>query len=250
MASSFPGRPKLLKGALVELTEPFLGPVPRIVLFQYNPESMTRRLAAHDPSTEGDAGSAESSATAQPFDPAETIRIDTLKLHAADDLEDPLQNPVAVISGVDARIAALEKFLYPTEASRGGSLSVSVGASLSAGGGGVSGGASLDVDGEEASRPSVPIVLFVWGPKRILPVRITDFSVSELHYSPSLSPVHADVSLEMGVLRKEALEKEPENEAAAELAVAAYEFTRKQRDALATAQTAGDLGSLLGMLPF
>src|SRR5207245_342521 len=43
MASEFPGRPLLLKGALIVFETPV--PVPsNIIIFQYNPESMTRRF--------------------------------------------------------------------------------------------------------------------------------------------------------------------------------------------------------------
>jgi hypothetical protein len=36
--------PRLIKGALIEVSEPFLAPVPNIVLFQYNPETMSREM--------------------------------------------------------------------------------------------------------------------------------------------------------------------------------------------------------------
>src|SRR6185503_14777921 len=104
MADGYSRSPLLLKGALVELAEPFLGPIPNIILFQYNPESMTRTMTPWAPS-ESEDGQA-SDGTAQPFDPGESFDL-TLELDATDALEEPTTHPVAVISGVADRIAAL-----------------------------------------------------------------------------------------------------------------------------------------------
>src|SRR5689334_25372363 len=116
MGSSYSRTPKLLKGALIEFSERFLGPVPNVIIFQYNPETVTRTLevwnpdggsSGVDPSTNNDI-----SHTAQPFDPPETFTL-ALELDAADALETPASHPVAYISGVADRIAAMEMLLYP-----------------------------------------------------------------------------------------------------------------------------------------
>src|SRR2546425_6357681 len=99
--------PKILKGALVQLAEGFIGPVPNIIVFQYNPESLSRTLAPYNPPTDqaSDAQKAGSGDTSQPFDPGETFNL-ALELDATDALEQPDSHPVAVVSGVADRIAA------------------------------------------------------------------------------------------------------------------------------------------------
>ena len=116
MPTTFPRSPKLLKGALIEFSERFIGPVPNVIVFQYNPESMTRTLEVWSQTSEssesGTPASNDTSHTSQPFDPPESFTL-TLELDAADDLETPAEHPVAVISGVADRIAAMEMLLYP-----------------------------------------------------------------------------------------------------------------------------------------
>jgi len=45
-----------------------------------------------------------------------------------------------------------------------------------------------------------PLTLFVWSRTRVLPVRITDFSVTEEAFDPNLNPIRAKISLGMRVL--------------------------------------------------
>jgi hypothetical protein len=40
-----------------------------------------------------------------------------------------------------------------------------------------------------------PLALFVWSQHRILPVRVTDFSITEEAFDPALNPIRAKVSL-------------------------------------------------------
>lgn len=111
MPTGYSQSPKLLKGALVELSEPFLGPIPNVIVFQYNPETLTRELMPWAPPTEAEGTEPPTSGTAQPFDPTETFSL-ALELDAADALEEPESHPVAVLAGVADRIAALEMLLY------------------------------------------------------------------------------------------------------------------------------------------
>jgi hypothetical protein len=109
MPNSFSRTPKLLKGALVELVSGLILPIPNVIVFQYNPSQMRRSLGASN-AGKGAAASENSCesgpGTAQACNPTETIDI-TLELDAADDLENPDENPVAVISGVADRLAAV-----------------------------------------------------------------------------------------------------------------------------------------------
>ena len=174
MANGFTRSPKLLKGALIQFSAPMLIPIPNIIVFQYNPETMTRTLEPWSPlerqrtrhDTQG-----RSTATAltdeqtnqlrQPFDPSESFSL-TLELDAADALEEPGSHPIATIAGVADRISAMEMLCYPPgQGAIGGLLNVSVNVSVGAGGISASVGTGRDV----VPRRDVPIVLFFWGPE-------------------------------------------------------------------------------------
>src|SRR5262249_26299974 len=160
-----------------------------------------------------------------------------LELDAADALEEPARHPVAVVSGVADRIAAMEMLLYPPgEKILGGLLTGSL--SL------LSGVQSVTV----AKRTKVAIVLFFWGPGRIVPVRITTFSVDEQAFSPILYPIRAKVTLGLRILDPASLPDD--DDAVTKIARACYNFTRAQKEALALANIANSVESIMGMLPF
>lgn len=171
--SSFPGSPRLLKGAIVAVDP--LVPVPNVVVFQYNPDTMTRRLEARAVSGEGDRGEAFRLTGA----PKETITL-SVEIDATDQLEQA--NPVATTMGIYPTLAALEMLLYPKSAV------VIANTALSLIG-------TIEVIPAEA-----PMTLFVWGPQRVLPVRLTSFSVTEEAHDPLLNPIRAKVELSLTVL--------------------------------------------------
>lgn len=247
MPTGYSRSPKLLKGALIEFSERFIGPIPNVIVFQYNPEMMTRTLEVWSQGGGGESAAAnDTSNTAQPFDPPETFTL-ALELDAADALENPESHPVAFISGVADRIAAMEMLLYPQGDSLLGGLSGSVSGSLggaSASIGGATGGAVQPVP-----RGTVPVVLFVWGPGRIVPVRLTTFSVEEQAYSPLLYPIRAKVSIGLKILTPKDFPVS-NRKLSEDLAITAFNFTRKQKEVLAAANLANSVESILGMLPF
>ncbi|TVS00170.1 MAG: hypothetical protein EA406_01280 [Rhodospirillales bacterium] len=241
MAADTPLQPKLIKGALVEMSERFLGPVPNVIIFQFNPAGISRGFEAWSPEEaqqgEGEAAS-RSAATAQPGDPTETITL-SLILDATDALERPDSHPIQVVSGVADRLSALELLMFPQEDSLLGAL---LSGAVSAFGG------SVNLSVAEARRGSVPITLFVWGINRIVPVRVTSFEVEEEEFSPILYPHRAKVSLGLRVLRPAELTDHP-SEIARELAKGAYAFTKKQREVWGAANLANTVESIMGMLP-
>ncbi len=251
MPTGYSRSPRLLKGALIEFSERFIGPVPNVIVFQYNPEMMTRALEVWSQGGSattgtGAAASNESSQTAQPFDPPETFTL-ALELDAADALEKPESHPVAFISGVADRIAAMEMLLYPQGDSLLGGLLGSVSGSL--GGASASVGGALGGGVQPVPRGTVPVVLFVWGPGRVVPVRLTSFSVEEQAYSPLLYPIRAKVSIGLKILTPKDFPS-CNRKLSEELAVTAFNFTRKQKEVLAAANMANSVESILGMLPF
>ena len=171
--STFPGSPRLIKGALIGV-DPF-NPLASIVVFQYNPDTLTRRLEARAVSQEGERG--EAMRLTGP--PKETITL-SIEVDATDQLEQA--NPLAVTMGVHPTLAALEMMLYPKTAW------VIANDILSLVG-------TIEVMPVEA-----PMILFVWGPTRVLPVRLTSFSITEEAYDTLLNPIRAKVELSLTVL--------------------------------------------------
>jgi len=262
----------LLKGALVYFGAPMLAPVPNIIVFQYNPESMTRSFTPwvapekppipeygadhHVRNADELKGYGEKLAKlSQAYDPAETFSL-TLELDAADLLEHPEQNPVAVAVGVADRLAAIEMLLYPPgDSVSGGTLpaqDVSLGATSTP--------AQADAVAAQVgrlradlARRDAPIVLFFWGPGRIVPVRITSLSIEEQQYSAALYPVRAKATIGLRVLDLDDLVQlsgDPATNGASGLARACYSFTLAQKRALALANVANArAASIVGMLP-
>ncbi|MEB3260916.1 MAG: hypothetical protein VKP63_09855, partial [Cyanobacteriota bacterium] len=105
---------------------------------------------------------------------------------------------------------------------------------------------------EQLNRKDVPIVLFFWGPGRIVPVRITSLSIEEQQHSPLLYPTRAKASIGLQVLLPENLAKydgDPATGLTVDIAKACYQFTRGQKEALAIANLANAVESIVGMLP-
>ncbi|MBG1270880.1 hypothetical protein [Nostoc sp. WHI] len=159
----------------------------------------------------------------------------------------PVSQEVAKLSGVYSRLAALEMLQFPTGAfdSAGlvGSVSVSVGA------GGISASASVSTTGVKRDVPQsqVPTVLFVWGPGRILPVRVTNLSITEKLYDAFLNPTHAEATIGLEVLTLEKLQCV--SGPLKEIAKGAYTYSQGLRQALALANLANSADSIIGMLP-
>ena len=176
--SSFPNSPRLQKGALVGL-DPF-NPIAGAIIFQYNPETVTRSLT---PQTSG--GATAGSGTA----PGEALRLagppqETLKFDIALDATDQLEKGEAPATqvGILPQLAQLEMLLYPKSA-----LVIANEVLLLAG-------------VIEVVAPEAPLTVLVLGPNRVLPVRLTDFSITEELFDPDMNPIHAKVSLGLRVL--------------------------------------------------
>jgi hypothetical protein len=171
--SSFPGSPRLLKGALIGIDP--LNPLARVVVFQYNPDTMTRKLEPRAVSAEGDRGEAFRLTGA----PKETITL-SVEIDATDQLEQA--NPLAIATGIYPTLAALEVMLYPKSAVVIANTILSLIGTI------------------EVIPAESPMTLFVWGPQRVLPVRITSFSITEEAHDPLLNPIRAKVDLSLAVL--------------------------------------------------
>jgi len=171
--TTFPGSPRILKGALVGV-DPSV-PVPTVIIFQYNPDTLTRTLRPRAPG--GDAARSEVQRLTGP--PEETIKVD-VEIDATDQLEK--NDAIAGSLGIYPQLSALEMLVYPKSA-----LMIANTALLAAG--------TIEI-----IPPDAPLTLFIWGAKRILPVRITDFSITEEAHDQALNPMRAKVGLGLRVL--------------------------------------------------
>ena len=175
--TTFPNSPKLLKGGIV-LVNPSTSAVLRIIALQYNPDTLTRTLQVQGI---GGEGGDRSEALRLKGPPVETIKLDA-EIDAADQLEFPEQNQNVVQLGLHAQLAALETIVYPTSSQLQSNNSLA------------------NVGTLEIASMEAPLTLFVWSKNRILPMRLTEFSITEEAFDPSLNPIRAKVSLGMRVL--------------------------------------------------
>jgi hypothetical protein len=175
--AGFPNSPRLLKGGLV-LIDAETAQVLRIIALQYNSDTLTRSLQLQAAGGEG----GDRSEPLRFKGPAiETFKLDA-EIDAADQLEFPDQHRAVVEHGIGPHLAALESLAYPST----GQL------------------ANLDRQASsgmlEIAPMEAPLALFVWGKSRIVPVRLTEFSIVEEAFDPALNPIRAKVGLGMRVL--------------------------------------------------
>ena len=175
--STFPNSPRLLKSGLV-LIDPATSAVQRIIVLQYSPDSISRTLQIQGAS--GDGGD-RSEALRLKGPPVETIKLDA-EIDATDQLEIAESGDTVTEVGIFPQLAALETIIYPTSTQLLSNNSLARAGTL------------------EIAPMETPLVLFVWSKTRILPVRVTDFSITEEAFDPNLNPIRAKVSLGLRVL--------------------------------------------------
>src|SRR5712691_61970 len=221
----------------------FLLPLPNVIIFQFNPETMTHTWS---PAQALGVSSTNSNPLAVKGTPGESFSF-SLAMDANDMIADgsPVAEGIATVSGVYTRLAALEMLLHPESGSGAGllgSVSVSIGAGGISFGGSASAGVKRDVPAAQ-----LPTVLFVWGPGRILPVKVTTLTITEKLYDPLLNPTHAEAQLGLRVLTPEELAFV--TGPLAKVATTAYTYSQGLRQALAVANLANAAESIIGMLP-
>lgn len=175
--NTFPNSPRLLKGGIV-LIDPATSAVQRIITLQYNPDTLTRTLQVQSISGEGGNRSEALRLTGPPV---ETLKLD-VEIDATDQLEFPDENINAVEAGIHPQLAALETIIYPTSSQL------------------LSNNRLAQAGTIEIAPMETALTLFIWSKNRILPVRLTDFSVTEEAFDTNLNPIRAKVSLGMRVL--------------------------------------------------
>jgi len=178
MASGSPISPRLVKGGIVTL-DPDTSVVQSVIALQYNPDSLSRTLQIQ--AVQGGADGTRVDALRLRGPAIETIKVEA-ELDATDQLEFPSQFPLATQVGLHPQLAQLEMLVNPTVETL-----LNDEAMASAG--------TLEIIPLEQ-----PLTLFVWSSSRVVPVRLTDFSITEEAFDPNLNPIRAKVSLGMRVL--------------------------------------------------
>lgn len=165
--------PRLVKGAIIGVD--IFNPIASVIVFQYNPEKVTRTLQAQ--------GSGEGGARAEAMRlkgaPIETIKMD-VEIDATDQLEKGDGQTASL--GIYPQLSALEMLVYPK------SRLVIANTVLMALG-------TLEI-----LPPIGPFTVLVWGLKRVVPVKVNEFSITEELHDDRLNPIQAKVSLGLRVL--------------------------------------------------
>jgi hypothetical protein len=198
MSDGFPNKPRILRGAFVEFG---LSLPPLVVVFQYNPQQLTRGRSLTFDVPNGKSGtSAAPQRTLRQFHGEKNSLLDVqkgqlvtvseqtvdfeLRLDATDRLDDG--NTIAEQFGVSPQLASLELMAYPKGESLAGQA---LGALL------------RRPKGFSFTRgPNPPLVLFIFGRKRVLPVNITKMNITETEFSTDLNPVRATVAVSLTVI--------------------------------------------------
>lgn len=208
-----------LKGAFLKYGS---GPLsrPSVILFQFNPPTVSRTPTKAQKDTP--PGGAETGDPNQvPAAPTETLSFN-LRLDATDQLA--ARNPIAIANGILPAISSLELLMYPVSPA----------------------GAMLSVPGRGSAHTTppkaLPIVLFFWGPQRMLPVNITSLTINELEYDRLLNPIRAEITVNLQVVTPPALGQ------GSLLMKNAYEYTQSIKEVMAAlnvANSAALAGSMI-----
>jgi hypothetical protein len=207
MTDGFPNKPKILRGAFVEFG---LSLPPLFVVFQFNPVQLTRNrsLTFAVPNPPTPAPSAGQTAPAPAATPRtlrqfhgqfsdlsalqeqqlvtvqeQTIGFD-IRLDATDKLNEG--DTISEQFGIAPQISTLELMVYPKEESL---LGAAVNALL---------GKPKGFSFTQGANP--PLILFIFGRKRVLPVNINSMNITETEFSTDLNPIRATVAVSLTVI--------------------------------------------------
>src|SRR5436305_2593002 len=210
--TSFPRSPRVLKGALVSFDRQ--SPIAKVIVFQYNPEKMTRSLSGTESKGEGDRMEVLRIKGA----PSETISL-KIEIDATDQLEKA--DSVAVRLGIYPQLSALELLLYPTSSHVKSKTLQALAGTL------------------EIAPPEAPLTILSTGPNRVLPVRLTSLTITETAFDPNLNPIQAEVDLNLQVLTYDDF---PVQNVGYALSLA-YQVSREAMAALGTVRSIGSIAS-------
>ena len=180
--SSFPGSPHIIKGGIV-LIDPESSAVKSIITLQYNPDTLTRTLQVKGVGGEGGGNRSEALRLTGP--PVETLKLE-VEIDATDQME--AGDALTANVGIQPQLSVLETIVYPSSAQLITNNSLSQAGTI------------------EIIPMETALTLFIWNKNRIIPVRITEFNITEEAFDTNLNPIRAKVSLGMRVLSVDDLE--------------------------------------------
>jgi hypothetical protein len=178
MSVGLPISPLLVKGGLVML-DPDTSVVTGVIALQYNPDSLTRSMQIQ--ALPGGTDGVRVDVLRLRGPAVETIKLEA-ELDAADQLEFPSQFPLAQQYGLHPQLAQLEMLINPTVETLFADDAMANAGTL------------------EIIPLEQPVTLFVWSSSRVVPVRLTELSITEEAFDPRLNPIRAKVSLGLRVL--------------------------------------------------
>jgi hypothetical protein len=219
----------LLRGALIEYGSDFLGPLPNVVIFQFNPETLTRTITV--PPRPTGAAPHETGQAGEPPLQRFTVKAE---FDASDQIS--TGNVVSLAFGVGPSLAALEKMVQPSNL-LGGLLGKAVDAIAGALGGGAPRAE------QPVPRETYPRILFLWGLTRVLPVTIESMSITEQKYDRLLNPVRAEVTIGLAVTNLTSSSNDT-------VGYGALTYSRAASEVQAVANLANTLPLITEMIPF
>ncbi|MFD8512351.1 hypothetical protein ACFV27_14820 [Streptomyces antimycoticus] len=213
----YPDIPKPIRSGIV-LVDPDRGTPQRIIILQFNPDTLERSLSPQSAGDQADSGGGGSGSG----DKNEALRLkgpaqETWKFTAEIDATDQFE--VAAPDGIHPQLATLEMLVQPTTAKLREAMRLSKKGTI------------------EISPIEMPLTLFTWGSKRVMPVRITELSINESAFDVNLNPIRASLSIGLKVLTVSDL---PAGHRGAEL----YLAHLAQKERLAAAVRGGALSAL------
>lgn len=207
-----------LKGALVEYGVGLANYLPNVVMFQFNPEEITRTY---------EVPPRPSGASLREVNQAGEVPVEKISLNAHFSAQEEIarQNPMTRAVGIGPQLAALDKLVRPT-----GPISGLINKAVDKIGSMISGSNNSD-PAQQIPREAYPRVLFVWGATRILPVTIEALTIVEKQYDNFLNPTLAEVSIAMTAIQPDPCSDDP-------IAKGLFAVSQYVRDALALSNTA------------
>ena len=205
MSDGFPNKPRILRGAFVEFG---LSLPPLFVVFQFNPVQLTRNRALtfsfpgtpSQPAAGGGQAPAAPARTLRQFhgdfsnlldlqkQQLVTVQEQTIGFDIRLDATDRLDGGDTITEqfGIAPQLSTLELMVYPKEESL---LGAAVSALL---------GKPKGFSFTRGANP--PLILFVFGRKRVLPVNINSMNITETEFSTDLNPIRATIAVNLTVI--------------------------------------------------
>lgn len=228
----------MLRGAFVEYGSNFLGPLPNVVVFQFNPEQLTRTITIPDRSGTANRVSRTTETRNAEAPPLESFTV-TAHFSAADDLgKGGVAAAIPRVFGIGPQIAALEKMVYPSNI-LGGLL----GEAIDAIGDALGGGGGEEPHERQVPPEQLPRILFIWGVTRLLPVKIKSMTITEQRFDFLLNPVQAQVEIGLEVISNQSKGND-------DLGRGALDYTQTVKEAQAALNLVKSAELVVDIIPF